>query len=106
MGTPGRGRKSNPDQWICGPDLLTREKYYGWLKHRAQARHRGEIYNLTWDDWQSLWTDGEWQRRGRGATDLCLSRHTPKDPWQIDTVSVITRREHFKNNKEFKRSVQ
>ena len=34
-----------------GDDVYQRERYYAFLKHRSQARYRGEDYTLTWEDW-------------------------------------------------------
>jgi hypothetical protein len=95
LGTPGRGKKSNPDKWITGPCVLTREKYYAYLKHRAQANHRGEEHSLSWETWQSLWNDDNWNCRGRGGDDLVLGRTNWSEGWHEHNVEIMTRRKHF-----------
>lgn len=96
---PNKGRPTDPNKWICGPDPLTREKYYAFLKHRSQARFRGEDYALTWEDWQGLWSDDDFQCRGRRADDLCLSRIDHLGEWSLANVEVIPRLEHLKKER-------
>jgi hypothetical protein len=94
------GRYVDPNSWIMGPDPLTREKYYAWLKHRSQAWHRNEDYELTWEDWQSLWTDELFHKRGRSSTDLCLNRVDLNSSWNLNNCVVFSRREHFEMKKQ------
>lgn len=95
LGTPGKGRKSDPNKWVTGPDLLVREKYYAYLKHRAQAKHRSEDYSLTWENWQELWNDKTWNCRGRGGDCLILGRVDWSAGWHPHNVKIMTRKEHF-----------
>ena len=92
--------KTNPKgRWraehLCQPTEYLRNKYYAYLKHRAQARHRSEDYTLTWEDWHELWTEDSWQCRGRRVTDLCLGRLDWAEGWHKNNVRVMTRRQHF-----------
>lgn len=87
----GRGRGVRPNEWITGPDEFTHEIYYAWLKHRAQARFRRECYNLSWDEWRSIWDKDSWNKRGRSSKSLCLAKIDPTEPWQIDNCELITR---------------
>lgn len=100
---PGeKGRPIVPDRWCTGPDPLRREKYYAWLKHRAQARHRKEDYDLTWPEWEDLWTDDAFLARGRNPENLCLTRIDQLGAWSRDNVEVVTRLEHLRRPKEKK----
>ena len=94
-GEPRSGRCVDPESWVTGPDPLTHEKYYAFLKHRAQAKFRNEDYCLTWDDWQELWDDETYLKRGRSADSLCLSRLDFESGWTRCNVHVISRREHL-----------
>ena len=94
------GRYVNPDQWKTGPDPFTREKYYAYLKHRAQCNYRSESYNLTWEDWQSLWTDELFSRRGRKSDSLVMQRIRTTDPWQSDNVKITFRKPQEQSRKE------
>lgn len=83
---PGkRGRKPQQPDWKM-------DRHYGWLKHRAQARFRNEQYNLTEEDWNSLWSQELWHRRGRKSQELSLYRFDITQPWQINNVTVTENR--------------
>lgn len=90
------GRYENPQSWKTGPDEHIREKYYAYLKHKAQCSFRGEQYELSWDDWQELWTDELFVRRGRKVDDLCLGRLDWNGVWSLENCFIQTRKEHFK----------
>jgi hypothetical protein len=92
-----RGRSVDPDSWCTGPDRLTHDKYYSWLKHRSQAKYRKEDYSLTWEQWSGIWQDDLWHNRGRGIDNLCLQQIDRELGWHIDNVEVISRREHLKS---------
>ncbi len=101
--TPGRrGRYVNPDSWKTGPDPLTREKYYAWLKHRSQARYRNEDYSITWEEWQSLWSDDDFLKRGRSPDKLCLLKIDIEQGWHLNNVRVCLRKEQFDRNGEYR----
>ena len=38
---------------------LDNEKRVAWLRMRAQAKYRNEQFNLTWDDFKTIWISGE-----------------------------------------------
>lgn len=98
-GTYGQGRYVDPSKWITGPDPLTREKYYSYLKHRSQARFRSEDYGLTWEQWQAFWPDEAWSRRGQKNQDLVLGRVDWNRGWHEDNVEIMTRQRHFEIRK-------
>lgn len=91
----GSGRTINPSKWIKGPDPVTHDKYYAWLKHRSQATFRKETYTLTWDEWESLWPDELFLQRGKGSDCVCLIRIDRDIGWVIDNVEIIVRKTHY-----------
>jgi len=97
-----RNRPTMPHKWITGPDPLRREKYYAWMKHKAQAKYRKEEYHLTFDEWETLWTDELFEQRGRQRFSLCLSRLS-ESSWCVENVEVMTRDKHLKRNAEFRK---
>lgn len=99
-----QGRVVDPDKWCTGPDPEKRDHYYSFLKHRSQAKHRKDEYEITYDEWCKLWPIDLWRKRGRGADDLCLSRIDYDLPWSLINCHVVTRREHLKRNHEFRRN--
>lgn len=101
MGTPGKGRKSDPSKWKTGPCLLTREKYYAWLKHKSQANYRDEDYSLTWEQWQTLWPNHLWEKRGKTSDSVILGRVDWSQGWHNHNVQVMDRRRHFEIRKAY-----
>ena len=100
-GGPGkRGRNPNPDNWQSGPDPIAHDKHYGYLKHKAQAKYRGEDYSLTWAEWLDMWTDELWVQRGRTADSYCLQKIDVKKGWAVDNVEIVTRLKHFSDIKK------
>ena len=92
-----QGRYSKPETWITGPDPVRHDKYYAWLKHRAQAKYRGEEYSITWEQWETLWTDDLFLQRGRRSDSMCLTRFNFEGEWCVDNVHIVTRLEHLKS---------
>lgn len=87
-------RGPKPDRWIVGPDAERHERFQPWHKARAQANYRGEIWDLTFDQWYDIWGD-KWDQRGRGADQYCMVLIDPDHGWTVNNVEVITRREHL-----------
>jgi len=86
-----QGRHQNPDLWITGPDPIRRDKYYAWLKHRAQANFRNEPYTITWEDWERLWSDELFLNRGRKMDNVCMFQITHGEGWHLHNVAVEVR---------------
>jgi len=102
----GSGRVVDPTAWCTGPDPVRHDKYYGWLKHRSQAQYRGEPHEITWEEWEHLWTDEAWFARGRSVDSLCLSQIDYTQGWCINNVELITRAQHLAKPKRRKKDVQ
>lgn len=98
---PG-GLREDPNKWIVGPDEIEHDKYYALLKHKAQAKFRGEEHTITWEQWRDLWPNDKWFCRGRAKTDLCLSQVDRDLGWHYDNVQVIQRIEYLKRAKEYR----
>ena len=100
LGSKGTGKCSDPNNWNTGPDPLRREKYYAYLKHKSQAWYRDELYLITWEEWEHMWPDDVWLKRGRKITDLCLTRLDFEGAWSTDNVVICTRARHFEIKKQ------
>lgn len=93
----GKARRMFPTNWISGPDPVQHDMYYAWQKHRAQARYRKEDYELTWEDWQTIWANPvDFLNRGRKPEDLTLTRIDDDGCWQLDNVQIMTRLEQLR----------
>jgi hypothetical protein len=97
VGDRRQGRLPAPDKWLCGsPDPIEHDKYYGWRKHQSQARYRKEEYELTWEDWQTLWPNDVWFKRGRGRDCVTLYRRDANMPWRMDNVVICKQQDKGK----------
>lgn len=97
----GTGRPVNPDMWVTGPDKIRRNKYYAYLKHRSQCRWRKEDYDLSFEDWERFWPDELFEKRGRSAESLLLTREDMRAGWTAENCFVQSRTDHLKRKKEF-----
>jgi len=88
---------------IFADDEFRRNKYYAWLKHKAQANHRGEYYDLTFQDWETLWPDELFALRGRRPDDLCLMRIDIDGGWTVSNLEIVTRIDYLVRAREYRR---
>ena len=86
--------KLRPHLWLCGPDEYKHQIYTPWMRHRAQARFRGEQHDMTFDEYFDLW-DGQWEYRGRAADELCMTRKDPSEAWSKHNCELRIRREYL-----------
>lgn len=99
--------RTDPDRWISGPDPYKHELFYAWHKHRAQCRFRREPYELTFEDWQSIWHDPkEFFNRGRQPECLILTRKNIAGEWSLDNCEIITRLEQLQRSNAYKAEKQ
>lgn len=82
-----------PHTWRAGPDPVARLQYRAWVQTRTQAEWRGEIWQITWPEWQEIW-QGSWHERGRTSESLCITRRDMSLPWSPANSVLITRRQH------------
>jgi hypothetical protein len=76
-------------------DPVQHDKYYAYLKHRAQAAYRQELYQLTWAQWQRLWPNTQWNQRGRGPRSLRLVQLNPLKGWSFKNCAVVEHATHM-----------
>jgi hypothetical protein len=72
------------------PDPQDHEKFLVWHKARQQAIFRKESWQLTPEEFISIW-GAQWPLRGRHRTDLCMTRRDPQLPWRLDNCEIVTR---------------
>lgn len=88
--------KSRPQTWTYS-DPFDHARHIPFLRSKAQAVFRNEDWQLTFEEFCSLWdTEAKWAQRGRKSDDLTLTRIDPKKPWRLDNVHIITRLEQLK----------
>jgi hypothetical protein len=87
-GPRDRGQRPNPELWD-EHTVIERDRYYAWLKHKAQAKFRGEEYDLTAQQWADLWSHDLWMNRGRAVGCNMLIRIDNLGAWTWNNVKVI-----------------
>lgn len=85
-------RKPRPHIWRYPFDQVKTNKHMGFLRARAQCAFRNEPWTITPEQWQEIWPDALWLRRGRNGSDLCLTRRDPEKDWTPANVYIVTRR--------------
>lgn len=90
-GGPGKLR---PHIWIVGTDTYKHDMYHPWQAHKAQAKFRGEEYDLQFEDFYEFW-NGYWHDRGRAGDDLILTRQDPEKAWSRDNCELRVRKEYL-----------
>ena len=107
MATSNRGKarlgKIYPDSWLSGPDEFRHSMYLPWLRAKAQANYRSEDWQLTFEEFFTLWKD-QWHNRGRLITSVCMSRDDMEGSWDINNTIIITRYEHIKRTAEHRKA--
>jgi hypothetical protein len=67
-------------------------KRLAWLRFKAQCEYRSELCDITWDQWQIIWSkDDHWLNRGRQPHDYVLSRIDWEGAWTLPNVCIMTR---------------
>jgi len=73
-------------------DPFMHSRNLAFLRSRAQARFRGEVWELTQQEFFNFWSTPErWAKRGRHVDDLVLTRRDEFEPWNIKNCVIMTR---------------
>jgi len=65
-----------------------------YARHRAQAKHRGEPYTLTFEDFKAIWGE-QFEQRGKAVEALCMSRRDKALGWTPTNTIIVTRQQHL-----------
>mgnify|MGYP001556568427 CR=1 FL=1 len=82
------------------PHLLQSLQKMCFNRSRAQARYRKEDWELTFEEYKSVWGDDFWFR-GTGIDDYCLKRIDGDGAWDTSNVIVCKRREYLAKGGEY-----
>jgi hypothetical protein len=77
-------------------------QYLAWLQMKAQANYRREVFAISFEEFRQLW-QGQWERKGRGVEDYCLTREDPTGAWIWGNVLCMPRIEHLRRQKLYKK---
>lgn len=69
-----------------------------YARHKAQAKYRGEAYELSPAQFYDAWRDsGHSAEAGRNKGQYTMIRVDRTKPWKTGNISVISRAEHTKS---------
>ena len=78
------------------PNVPMSTKY---SRHKAQAKSKGEPYELTESEFRMLWaTQGiteRDQRPGRRSNSVSMVRRDRSLPWRVDNITFMTRKQYI-----------
>lgn len=92
-------RGPRPNSWKVQGEI-PHQQHIAWHRMRAQAAYRGEDWDLTFEQFQEIWST-HWHQRGRGSDDYCLTRTDYTQPWSPDNIEVLPRRLQLRRRSEF-----
>ena len=75
---------------------IEREKHMAYLKTKAQAKLRGEQFDLTIEQFMRVWPDDLWQQRGRRSDQYSMTRMNPTKPWCVKNVVIMCRADQLR----------
>ena len=81
-----------PYMWKSGPDPELHLRYKQWLQQKNQAQYRGEDWQLSFQDWLTVWGT-DIKNRGRHKGQLSMIRRNYLLPWTKDNAIIVTREE-------------
>jgi hypothetical protein len=98
---PPKGK--NPNKWkYKDPDV--HKKHIPFLRARAQAVFRGESWNLSFEEFQEIWTEDLWNQRGRLKDCLIMRLTNSCDlDWRKDNVEIVVRKDHLSRKRTLER---
>ena len=88
---PAKG-KEFPERWVSGTDPETHKKYLVFIQQRNQAVFRQEGWDLSFEDWCSIWGT-KFNERGRKLEQYCSTRIDKDSPWTKDNFIVMLRKD-------------
>lgn len=74
------------------PTLVAMRRAY--VVARCQAKHRGEEWDLTEQEYVQAW-EPHWDNRGRQSHNMTLTRCDWDGAWSADNIEIIPRREFW-----------
>ena len=90
-----------PHTWKVQGEI-PHQQYIAWLRAKAQANYRKEVWLLTFEDFQRLWLE-VWEYRGRARNDYVMMREDHQSAWALGNVLVSRRYEYLSRQRNYKR---
>lgn len=83
-------RGPRPHVWQTGPDPVRHHMHTAWARSRAQAHFRGEIWDLSFAQYETVW-GSRWPQRSRHRDGIMLMKKNWRLPWTIQNVDLVNR---------------
>jgi hypothetical protein len=78
-------------------DPFTHARNLAFHRSACQARFRGEVWSLTFEEFCHFWhSESLWEQRGRKIEALVLTRWDTEKPWDTKNCCIITRDNQLK----------
>jgi|DEB0MinimDraft_10_1074344.scaffolds.fasta_scaffold83585_2 hypothetical protein len=78
-------------------DPVIKSLRLSYIRARCQAKHRGQCWEIEFDDYLEIWRDGkDYRMPGRGKSDLNMVRKDFGKGWTLDNVEILNRRENLR----------
>lgn len=89
-----RGVLSFLERWKIGAEQMA-SRYERFLQDRRNAKRRGWVWNLTYEQWWAIWEkSGMYEHRGPGG--YVMARIDPEAGYEPNNVEIITAAERFR----------
>ena len=75
---------------------IKQQQHLAYLKMRAQAKLRGEQFDITIDEFMRVWPDDLWLKRGRASDQYSMTRMDPNKPWTVKNVLIMCRADQLR----------
>jgi hypothetical protein len=90
-----------PEIWKSGPDEINHRLYTDCQRARAQARYRGEDWQITEQEYIDLWRqEDRYLNKGRTAASICMCRRDAELPWTTDNIDFVLRIDHLRSTNQ------
>jgi len=77
-------------------DPVQRQLRNNYNRSRNQAKHRGQVWSINFDDYAFLWlANDNYKNQGRQRHNLHLARIDDSGDWDINNVQIVTRGKHL-----------
>ena len=74
-------------------DPISQAYHLKYMRHKAQAKYRREEYELTLDEYMSIWLESPYlDNHGRTSSAHCMIRINEDLPWRLDNVEIVPRK--------------
>ena len=96
MSGSGKKGKRYPHTWMSGADETDHKLYMDCLKAKAQAKYRGQEWEIQPLEYIALWRfEDRYLRKGRAADSITMTRQDKTLPWSLDNVKFQERKQHL-----------